>query len=597
MEIKKLINTLLITILSASLITGCGGNTNSGDSQQGAQESTQENSQENSEVNVETEVEAVYPTGELMTPAEAFAGGDGSKESPYEISNAEELYRMASIINGYELGADKSYYVLTADIVINDVTNYENWEKEAPQYGWEPINSFQGNFNGNGHSITGLYCFVSGEDSTVGGGLFDTISGGIVENLILDKAMVIRLTTAQYAGILASSIYDGEVYNCQVSGIVKGSRCGGVIGSTSWSVVDGCSFDGEVRGEQGGYCGGIIGSASGVIVSNCNNKGAIASTDEKDTNVGGIVGSFSATSMGFSLDEETYPEEAAKTEAWIQSVKGKGVGIKNCINQGEVYAKVGCAGGIVGDISDGLGHEYRDVAVISNCANEGNVSGDGTALCSIGGICGWYATSPATLEDVIVTGGVKFENCANSGTITTAGANAGGILGGANIEKGTIMFENCSDTGVIMAELEERGGFDTTVGGVAGTISIFEESHLQFENCLAESEISTKEVAFVGGMVGSITVAESNEGELTCILNNCQSNSSLTVDDYATCGSICGSFMKGVQKDDFAGKIEVKNCTSTSEFPEFGTAGSIVDYLEAAYIEALENEKKQEAGE
>lgn len=80
-----------------------------------------------------------------MTPAEAFAGGDGSKESPYEISDAEELYRMASIINGYELGADKSYYVLTADIVINDVTNYENWETEAPQYGWEPIGAFKGN--------------------------------------------------------------------------------------------------------------------------------------------------------------------------------------------------------------------------------------------------------------------------------------------------------------------------------------------------------------------------------------------------------------------------------------------------------------------
>lgn len=422
----------------------------------------------------------------------------------------------AFLSNEYELGADKSYYVLTADIVINDVTNYENWEKEAPQYGWEPINSFQGNFNGDGHSITGLYCFVSGEDSTVGGGLFDNISGGRVENLNLDKAMVIRLTTAQYAGILAGSGYDAEIQNCRVSGTVIGPHSGGVIGYASWSIVDGCSFDGAVRGEQGGYCGGIMGSAAGCVVSNCSNNGTITSTDEKDTNVGGIVGSFSAAAMGFLLDEESYSEEVAKTEAWIQSVKGKGIGIKNCINQGQVQAKKG---------------------------------------------------------------------------------GAGGILGGANIKKGTIIFENCSDTGVIMAELEERGGFDTTVGGIAGTISIFEESHLQFENYLAESEISTKEVAFVGGMVGSITVAESNEGELTCILNNCQSNSSLTVDDYATCGSICGSFMKGVQKDDFAGKIEVKNCTSTSELPEFGTAGSIVDYLEAAYIEALENEKKMEAGE
>ena len=51
----------------------------------------------------------------------------------------------AFLSNEYELGADKSYYVLTADIVINDVTNYENWETEAPQYGWEPIGAFKGN--------------------------------------------------------------------------------------------------------------------------------------------------------------------------------------------------------------------------------------------------------------------------------------------------------------------------------------------------------------------------------------------------------------------------------------------------------------------
>lgn len=585
-NMKRLITYLMAGVLSVSLLTGCGGADNTDDSQQ----VTQENSQES------TEAEIVYPIGELMTPASAFAGGNGSKESPYEISTAEELYRMASIINGYELGADKSYYVLTSDIVINDVSGYANWETEAPKYGWEPINSFQGNFNGNGHSIIGLYCFVSGEDSTVGGGLFDNISGGTVENVIIDKAMVIHLTTAQYAGILASSVYDGEVYNCQVSGVVKSSRSGGVIGHTSWSVVDGCSFDGEVRGEQGGYCGGIIGSASGVIVSNCNNKGSIASTDEKSTNVGGIVGSFSAADMGFSLVEEAYPEEVAKTEAWIQSVKKQGVGIKNCTNQGDVSAKEGFAGGIAGDISDGLGHEYRDVAVISNCVNEGNISGEGTAICSIGGICGWYATSPAIWEENVVTGAVKFENCTNKGIVTSIGAMVAGILGGANIEKGTIMFENCSDTGVIVAELEEVDGFNTNVGGIAGSVYVFEESELRFENCMTESEIHTKKATYVGGIVGSIAVAESKEGELTCIFNNCQSNGSLSVDDYATCGSICGSFMKGVKKDDFAGKMEVKNCTSTTNLPEFGTEGSIVEYKEA-FEEALENEKKMEPEE
>ena len=43
--------------------------------------------------------------------------------------------------------------------------------------------------------------------------------------------------------------------------------------------------------------------------------------------------------------------------------------------------------------------------------------------------------------------------------------------------------------------------------------------------------------------------------------------------------------------------MEVKNCTSTTNLPEFGTEGSIVGYYEEAYTEALENEKKMEEGE
>lgn len=579
----------MIGVMGASLLTGCGGTNGTDDSQQ--------TMQENSQVNAETEAEVEYPTGELLTPAESFAGGDGTKENPYEISTAEELYRMASIINGSELGANESYYVLTNDIVINDVSNYENWGKEAPRYGWEPIKFFKGNFNGNGYGITGLYCFIAGEKNLANGGFFNNIEGGTVENVIMDKAMVIQKVSGNYAGILAGSMSYGEIRNCQTEGLVTGYRAGGVLGHAYWSVVDNCSFSGEVRGENGGYCGGIIGSVSGAAVANCSNMGTIISTEEKDSTAGGIVGTFSATAMGFSLDEETYPEMAAAAEEFISYVRSKGVGIKNSINKGNVQVKEGCAGGITGDISDGLGHQYRDVAVIDGCVNEGIISSEGTAVCSIGGICGWYATSPATMEDMVVIGGVKFENCINSGSVVSVGANAGGILGGANMEKGTLVFDNCTSTGPIKAELEEIGGFNTVAGGIAGTVSVFEGEEIRVENCLVESEMRTKKAAFVGGMVGSITVATSNDSELTCILNNCQSNGEFIVDEKATCGFVCASFMEGVQKDDFAGNVEVKNCTSTSDIPEFGTEGNIIGYLEKAYIEAWENEKKQEAGE
>lgn len=55
---RKLFIYLMAGVLSASLLTGCGGNGNTGDSQQAAQE----------DVQVSTEAEVVYPTGELMTP-------------------------------------------------------------------------------------------------------------------------------------------------------------------------------------------------------------------------------------------------------------------------------------------------------------------------------------------------------------------------------------------------------------------------------------------------------------------------------------------------------------------------------------------------
>ena len=51
-------------------------------------------------------------------------------------------------------------YILTADISLNDASDYENWGTERPEYDWRSIGAeatFTGVFDGNGHTISGLY--------------------------------------------------------------------------------------------------------------------------------------------------------------------------------------------------------------------------------------------------------------------------------------------------------------------------------------------------------------------------------------------------------------------------------------------------------
>ena len=67
--------------------------------------------------------EAVY-----RKAASAFSGGDGSESAPYEISSAEELQYLANLLAEDALSDYRGkHYILTADISLNDVSNYKNW--------------------------------------------------------------------------------------------------------------------------------------------------------------------------------------------------------------------------------------------------------------------------------------------------------------------------------------------------------------------------------------------------------------------------------------------------------------------------------------
>ena len=84
------------------------------------------------------------------TTATNFAGGTGTKEDPYLISNGAELHKMA--MDGPATTKGK-YYKITADIYLNDVSK-SDWKANAKPWSSK---AFQGHLDGDGHVIYGVH--------------------------------------------------------------------------------------------------------------------------------------------------------------------------------------------------------------------------------------------------------------------------------------------------------------------------------------------------------------------------------------------------------------------------------------------------------
>ena len=104
------------------------------------------------------------------TVAEAYAGGDGTLENPYQIATPEQLALLAEQTNT-GIGGD-AYYFLTEDICLNGSQNYQ----------WEPIGNaswpFTGLFNVNGHIISDMYMV-----GLVNSGLFGFTQGAVIKDI------------------------------------------------------------------------------------------------------------------------------------------------------------------------------------------------------------------------------------------------------------------------------------------------------------------------------------------------------------------------------------------------------------------------------
>ncbi|MDO4543055.1 MAG: GLUG motif-containing protein [Clostridia bacterium] len=270
--------------------------------------------------------------------ATGYAGGSGTEADPYLIANGAQLAYLAQCVNTGEYYSNGKYFKLTADIYLNDTTNWQNWANSAPANKWtaigrmeerdDPPMGFLGHFDGDSYSVSGVYINKTGKtDSDCSQGLFGYCYEASIVNLAVKDSYIRGYS---YVGSVVGASTYSDVSNCYNTGTVIGNNyVGGLAGDNSDSVIENCYNTGRVSGNQN--VGGLAG-ASWCIVENCYNKGAVSGS----RNVGGIVG-----------------------------YSGSYSGVENCYNIGKVSGSQ-YVGGVIG-------YNYKDnydsylSAIAKNC--------------------------------------------------------------------------------------------------------------------------------------------------------------------------------------------------------------------------------------
>ena len=365
----------------------------------------------------------------------SFSGGSGTEADPYQIATGADLAYLAQLVNEGNAEYNAAHYVLTADIALNDTTEYEKFEKTAPINAWTPIGTdktvpFFGTFDGAGHTIYGLY--VKPDNTVVYAGLF-----GVIKN-----AEIKDLTLAQ--GYVRAYFVQGGL-----AAIAEASTVSGIsnvdLHLDGYKNRDKYFTEGDQNGEYTVQAGGILGVAkAGTEIINCSVSANVSAYNESNSSgnplrayTGGIV-------------SRTYGTDADR------------VLISGCTFSGTIFSRNGHAhhntysGGIVAASS------YTDV---TGCTVDGVVEALAPGRGYVGGVVGEAANS--SISSNLVFASVTSEN----GNNERKGTRTGGIVG--NQTSSTTIYNNVF-TGTVtlgVATIPQKdAGPIIDIAGTAGAI-------------------------------------------------------------------------------------------------------------------------------
>lgn len=211
-----------------------------------------------------------------LTTDQYDINGDGTIDEVYEIGNAGQLYWFAALVNG-KLTDGTSQNRNACAVLVSNITVNKNLLNSLDNNGyptgtvtidsWTPfgdyISSYSdgldylGIFDGNGHSISGLYCKQPNAKNK-------SFCGYMTKGTIKNVAII-------------DSYFEGD-YNV-----------GGIVGASNESAIKNCLFCGTVKSNKrvGGICGAIQGYST---ISDCFSNAQILVVENANNYCGGICG-------------------------------------------------------------------------------------------------------------------------------------------------------------------------------------------------------------------------------------------------------------------------------------------------------------------
>ena len=280
-------------------------------------------------------------------------------DTEFTITTAEQLAGLAKLVNGGGLYLFLNKQIkLGANIMLNDTTNWQNWEDNPPANEWIPIGtlenvfkSFVGKFDGAGFVVSGVYINATKGVQGLFGGLLNARLG-IPD---IEDVMIKNL------GIVTSLIKFVLSDNNSVGGW-PGNRIGGLAGFSEGTIIN-CYYAGNiiaisnVIGSVSLLSGGLVGGGSKII--NSYATGNVTGTGI----IGGLVGSVGEIMNSYATGNVT----GTDIVGGLVGVGGNGSIITNCYAKGNVSG--GSAGGLMGMIGSGN-------LTITDSYATGNVNGD-----------------------------------------------------------------------------------------------------------------------------------------------------------------------------------------------------------------------------
>ncbi len=446
--------------------------------------------------------------------------GTGVSGDPYLVSTAEQLAAISAIVCGrVTTFANKTFvdifFKQTADI-------------DLSAYYWNPIgqnntNAFKGIYDGDGHTISGMFINNNGNV-----GLFGYVSGAtaVVRNVIISADSYVN-GYGDVGGIAAKIDDNATVENCVNNAyIVSNNACmGGIVGTLQTSKIKNCTNNGSIfmlgdsgtTNAVGGICGrttknnieisgsynngkvfsklaestgGIVGKVedgSNINITNCQNRGEVC---EAGTKVGGIVGKAESVSVTITgSDNSGKISGTTQVGGIVGSLSGGSASVNNSYNTGHVFGTID-VGGIIG--------LQGTNTTVTKCYNAGLVYGLGM----MGGVVGEMNGSSGLTNAIL-------SNCYNIGDVVVSGTNtdggtrvSGGVIGCSAY--GTVA--NCYNAGTISVEkVEVENNNKQFVGGIAGSDATSNSNKIT--NCINAGIVTSNAAESVGGVIANASKA------------------------------------------------------------------------------------------